>query len=302
MHINKKDIYLSEGYVIYRNLIDQELIDACLVALEAYKKSNWQIYFSQSKHKWIKSNLLTNHGFLIESIQHPSRLIFAKKLQSSVLRIITNHALSTALSEITGCQDFVRWQDMLFDKSTGTVDHADNWYLDTFPAGNMVGTWIAMEDIHKDAGRFYVVPKSHLMQLPKYQEVPSHKDYLDLIHQKIDADHLERFAPDLKKGDVIFWNSKTIHGSFSQKNDMHSRKSITAHFHPVGFARDKARSVTHTKRYMANMIPTNNPHIFLDNTDPNTFEFIAHGYLRYFKRKIFRQQQDESSMSRTDGY
>jgi phytanoyl-CoA hydroxylase len=300
--MNKKDVYLSEGYVVYRNLIDHDLIDACLKALEIYKKSNWQIYFSQSRHKWIKSNVLTNNGFLMESIQHPSRLVFAKKIRSSVLNIITNHAVASALSEITGYQDFIRWQDMLFDKSTGTMDHADNWYLDTFPPGNMVATWIAMEDINKDAGRFYVVPKSHLMKLPLYQEVPSHQDYLNLINQKIDEDGLERLAPDMKKGDVIFWNSKTIHGSFSQKNEMYSRKSITAHFHPVGFARDKSRGVVYTKKYMKNMITTNNPHIFLDNTDPNTFQFITHGYLRYLKRKIFGQEQEELSMSRTDGY
>lgn len=300
--MNKRDTYLSEGYVVYRNLIDEKLIDTCLVDLELYKKSNWQIYFSQSKHKWIKANLLTKNGFLMESIQHPSRLVFAKNIRSSVLNIITNQAISSALSEITGYQDFIRWQDMLFDKSTGTVDHADNWYLDTFPSGNMVGTWMAMEDIDQDAGRFYVVPKSHLMSLPAYHEVPSHQDYLKMIQSKIELEGLKRVAPDLKKGDVIFWNSKTIHGSFSQKNDLYSRKSITAHFHPVGFARDKARDVSQTKKYMANMIATKNPHIFLDNTDPNTFQFIVHGYLRYFKRKLFRQQQDELSMSRTDGY
>ena len=36
---------------------------------------------------------------------------------------------------------------MFFDRSTGTVEHQDSWYLDTDPPGNLVGVWYALEDI-----------------------------------------------------------------------------------------------------------------------------------------------------------
>ena len=39
------------------------------------------------------------------------------------------------------------YQNMIFDKSTSTVDHIDSYYLDTIPAGELVGVWIALEGI-----------------------------------------------------------------------------------------------------------------------------------------------------------
>jgi len=36
----------------------------------------------------------------------------------------------------------------------------------------------------------------------------------------------------LKKGDVLFWNSRTVHGSLETKNPKYSRKSLTAHYLP----------------------------------------------------------------------
>jgi phytanoyl-CoA hydroxylase len=244
---------------------------------------------------------LTSNGFLAESIQHPSRLIFSGELQKSVRALISVGSISDALNEITGFDSFIRWQDMLFDKSTGTVDHADNWYLDTFPPGLMVGSWIALEDIHQDAGRFFVIPRSNHLDLPGYQQVQSHDKYLEIVIQRMQDENLERFSPELNAGDVLFWHSKTIHGSLSQRDEIYSRKSITAHYHPVGIARDKARGHIDILRYLRRMKSTNNPKIFFDDADPITAEFLLHGYARYFKRKLFRQKQDELVMTRVDG-
>lgn len=39
-------------------------------------------------------------------------------------------------------------------------------------------------------------------------------------------------APALQKGDVLFWNSRTVHGALPTIDPAFSRKSITAHFLP----------------------------------------------------------------------
>ena len=72
---------------------------------------------------------------------------------------------------------------MLFDKSTGTTDHADTWYLDTIPKGQMIACWIALENIHKDAGRFFVCPKSHNLEFSKIDsnQVTDHYEYAKII-------------------------------------------------------------------------------------------------------------------------
>ena len=52
---------------------------------------------------------------------------------------------------------------MLFDKSTGTVDHIDSYYLDTNPMGRLIAAWFALEDINGDGGAFNIYPGSHLI-------------------------------------------------------------------------------------------------------------------------------------------
>ena len=73
--------------------------------------------------------------------------------------IISCNKISNVLQEILESNKFVNWQNMLFDRSTGTIDHADTWYLDTNPRGKMIASWIALEDINESAGRFFVYQK-----------------------------------------------------------------------------------------------------------------------------------------------
>ena len=49
------------------------------------------------------------------------------------------------------------WQNMFFDKSVGTVDHFDSWYLDTDPPGSLIGAWFALEDIDGKGGTFIFI-------------------------------------------------------------------------------------------------------------------------------------------------
>jgi phytanoyl-CoA hydroxylase len=39
-------------------------------------------------------------------------------------------------------------------------------------------------------------------------------------------------APALKAGDVLFWNSRAIHGSLPTIDERYSRKSLTCHYVP----------------------------------------------------------------------
>jgi phytanoyl-CoA hydroxylase len=51
--------------------------------------------------------------------------------------------------------------------------------------------------------------------------------------ETIRKNNLECFAPALKKGDVMFWHGKTIHGSLATTQPQFSRSSFTAHYMPV---------------------------------------------------------------------
>ncbi len=101
----------------------------------------------------------------------------------------------------------------------------------------MVAAWVALEDIHPGAGRFFVYPGSHRIDLRKNGgdfDIAFHHDrYKTLIVDVIVRHGLELRAPALQRGDVLFWNSKTIHGSLSTLGTTRTRQSLTAHYIPT---------------------------------------------------------------------
>jgi phytanoyl-CoA hydroxylase len=140
-----------------------------------------------------------------------------------------------ALTEITGFDSFHLMQTMLFDANTETQAHQDCWYLDTVPNGHLLAGWIALEDIDERAGRFYVLPKSHELDFHSDKPGITHEEWLARVKEHV-AGHPEQvYAPALNKGDVLFWNSHTIHGALPTRDPGFSRKSLTAHYMPSGF-------------------------------------------------------------------
>ena len=100
----------------------------------------------------------------------------------------------------------------------------------------MAAAWIAVEDIAPGAGRFFVYPRSHLIDMAKnggdFDIAFHHQRYKELVKHVIAEQGLVCRAPALRKGDVLFWAAKTIHGSLQTTQPSRSRRSFTAHFIP----------------------------------------------------------------------
>jgi phytanoyl-CoA hydroxylase len=137
------------------------------------------------------------------------------------------------LTEITGDPAHKLIQSMFFDKNMATEPHQDNYYLDSFPPGRLLGCWFALEDIHVDAGRFFVIPGSHRHRFELTRdEVRVNELYLRKVARYVRENRSRIFAPGLRKGDVLFWNAMTIHGSLKTADRRFSRRSLTAHYMP----------------------------------------------------------------------
>ena len=87
------------------------------------------------------------------------------------------------------------------------------------------------------AGRFYVYPGSHRIDMEKnggnFDIAFNHEQYKQLVLDVIDKFDLKCRAPALRKGDVLFWSGKTIHGSLETTTPELSRSSFTAHYIPA---------------------------------------------------------------------
>jgi phytanoyl-CoA hydroxylase len=100
----------------------------------------------------------------------------------------------------------------------------------------MMAVWIAAEDIKPGAGRFFICPGSHLIEMEKnggdFDIAYNHDRYKQLVVDIIRNHQLRFVAPALRKGDTLFWAAKTIHGSLPTTQPEFSRRSFTAHLIP----------------------------------------------------------------------
>lgn len=253
--------FLDNGYVIIKDAIGTSSIDSCMSSLQAAKRRKTFLYYTQSTHRWVTPRL-SAQGFLYDSILNPSQQVQAPRLASSVRDVIYQKSVSEALSYVFPAYlDFVSWQDMLFDRSTGTIDHIDSWYLDTEVEGGLVGIWFALEDIDERSGPFFVCPESHRHKPISKKEVPDHNVFLSKVQERIERFNLEKKPLLLKKGDIVIWSSLLIHGAFSCRDERYSRKSLTSHYYPLGSRRNDSLTRKALINDLQSIRKTSNPRI-----------------------------------------
>jgi phytanoyl-CoA hydroxylase len=223
------DYYRENGYVVLEGLIPPAKIDAFVKRYEREIIPTTAKFYRQNTNVY-DTNRLTPAGHVIQSFLDVHNYKRFPQFRQLVLDIYFSEELLSALTQVTGSDKHNLMQSMLFDANAATPPHQDWWYLDTVPHGHLLGAWIALEDIHEDAGRFYVIPGSHHVKL--HQENMPHSVWLGEVQRYFEENADKLRAPALKKGDVLFWNSRTVHGALPTADPARSRRSLTAHFMP----------------------------------------------------------------------
>ncbi|MEM6697435.1 MAG: phytanoyl-CoA dioxygenase family protein [Bacteroidota bacterium] len=233
----KMQAYFEEhGYIVIRNLIPEEL---CKEALSSFKQEvrpyKGHIYRQASanpeKHKW------TDHDHMLNSILNVQSVNSSKfpSFRKTGLSALTHPNVQKAMDVLMG-EAGKLVQSMYFEGNPTTWAHQDCYYLDSEDQGRMIGSWFALEDIHAEAGRFYVYPGSHKIDIEKnggdFNIAFSHDRYKQLVKDIIVKFGLECKAPALNQGDVLFWHAATIHGSLETTDRAYSRSSYTGHYIP----------------------------------------------------------------------
>ncbi|MBD2538907.1 phytanoyl-CoA dioxygenase family protein [Coleofasciculus sp. FACHB-SPT36] len=228
-----KDYYETNGYYVFRNLIPESLINNILKEYNSNILSSNSPFFRQSTNKW-ETNTITPNGYSEESFRDVHDYPDYPGFTEAAKEVFCLQQVREALTELTGSKEHNLMQTMFFDMNTATPAHQDWYYLDSMPNGHLLAGWFALEDIHEEAGRFYVLPTSHLVDFELTDdEKLSNRFYLEKLKEYINVHKSNIQAPALKKGDVLFWNSRTIHGSLETLNPQYSRKSLTAHYLPA---------------------------------------------------------------------
>lgn len=229
-----KNYYDEYGYVVFRGLIPEErckkIIDYWDSSVKKYKGF---IYRQTTANPEV--NHFNKFGQVLNPVLNLQDLDTKNfgNLKNAVLDVFTNENVILVCKLILG--DLPKLvQSMYFEGNPVTWAHQDTYYLDSEKIGSMVAAWFALEDIHPGAGRFYIYPKSHKIDVKKnggdFDIAFNHDRYKKLVIDIIKNNSLECRAPFLAAGDVLFWNSRTIHGSLITKDENKSRSSLTAHY------------------------------------------------------------------------
>jgi phytanoyl-CoA hydroxylase len=233
-----KGYYEENGYVIVAKLFTAETCDSQRRLWEEEVKPFGGYIYRQASAK-AERHVLNDNGWVMNPILNlqsvdPRR--FPRFRSFATRAVLASPNLSDVFAGLLGEPPKVV-QSMYFEGNSATWEHQDSYYLDSEKVGEMAAAWIAIEDISARAGRFFVCPGSHKFKLNEHglenNIAEHHEVYISSVVNKIKQLNLRIKAPALTKGDVLFWNSLTIHGSLNTQDPQRSRSSITCHAIPA---------------------------------------------------------------------
>jgi phytanoyl-CoA hydroxylase len=228
------DHYARYGYAVVRGVVPRPQIKELAALYSQQIVPSKYPFFRQSSNAY-EPNKMNAHGYVRQSFLDIHDYARFPEFSRAARNIFCAPELMGALRRVSGFETFALMQTMLFDLNTETPAHQDWYYLDSVPGGKLIAAWIALEDIDERAGRFYVMPGSQHRDFGAKTPGRTHSQWLDVIRDHVAAHRKEISAPALNAGDVLFWNSRTVHGSLLTKDEAFSRKSLTAHYLPSGF-------------------------------------------------------------------
>jgi len=232
----RRTYYIENGYVVRPRLLRANQCEHAVASFrEEVKPYTGYLYRQASanpeRHRFDASRNILNS--LLNPVSVNSRRFPRFRAASETL--LCDDKLFAAAGELLN-EGATLVQSMYFEANPATWPHQDCYYLDSDRPGELIGAWIALEDIEEAAGRFYVVPGSHRMEIGRNQGYLNiaayHEQYKKRVYRAIREQSLELRAPRLRCGDVLFWSSRTIHGALQSKECGYTRNSITGHFIP----------------------------------------------------------------------
>ncbi len=231
---SRRGYFQQNGYLVRPGLIDESLCFQAAACFDKEIKSYGGHLYRQAsanpeKHEFNAAGKVMNpllNPLSVNSRRFPLFRAISEKLLSS-------GKLFGAVEEIY-TEPAVLVQSMYFEGNPGTWPHQDGYYLDADTPGQLIGAWIALEDIDARVGRFYILPGSQLADAGSNRGnlsiATNHERYKQHVLEYVRCRLSEIRAPVLKRGDVLFWSSRTIHGASVPVDPNLSRHSYTAHF------------------------------------------------------------------------
>lgn len=139
-------------------------------------------------------------------------------------------------------------QTMLYFKPPGGRGqglHQDQQYITTDP---LIGVWIALDASDKSVGQMIVVPGSHKFGHLPVQAADTSVSFTP-VQSEIPAE-ASKVGLNMGPGDALFFDGKTLHGSYKNTTTDRWRRSFICHYvgeNAVDFVPDQGKHVSHLR-------------------------------------------------------
>jgi phytanoyl-CoA hydroxylase len=227
-----RDYFEREGYIVVRGALPPAV---CGEAVDAFLKEvhlDHRALFLRQAPADYAAHVYTQAGHMQQPIVGLQDLCGRRypQFRAAALALLTDAVLRRAIETLLGAP--ARLVDSLyFDASQFPWAQRDGRFIDATRPDAMIGAWIAAEDIEAGAGRFYVLPRSHLRPPTDQQgrdpdcscSTQATADFAALVP-------LRQVAPMLKQGDLLLWSAMTIHGSLPTPGAAGSRRAFSARY------------------------------------------------------------------------
>lgn len=146
-------------------------------------------------------------------------------------------------------------------RSTTRDWHFDQYLNEPYVGGFYVAVWIALDDIHPDAGPFQYVPGSHRWWSPISQakmraalgadgtgpDWPTHSERIltPLFEAEIEARGITPTTHLPRRGDVLFWHSRLLHRGSTPNDPNLERRALIAHYSGIHHRPDMPPAIYH---------------------------------------------------------
>lgn len=215
---NQDDVkahYDEHGYYIFRNIIPNKLIEDSLAEIDAALKCQWELYFSGDKYPGKDKAIV--------------RLFNRNKYYRRVLYTWLNKRMLAPYnySMLAEVKEIIKWtgiKNPMFQMAANrfhlpgendfkTGSHQDIGIMTT---ESSIALWLPLIESLRENGSVKLWDKSHIEDVI----VPEGPDYRG--HSWIDQSILDRYDEiweEYQPGDLLIFNTKTIHTSMANNSD-----------------------------------------------------------------------------------
>jgi hypothetical protein len=143
--------------------------------------------------------------------------------------------LAAILGDLLG-DAAVLCSSLSFEKGSSQPKHIDSLYMTPRTPHSLVTAWVALEDVHPDAGPLVYYPGSHKIPLYTFNDGSHHAtrdeivDWFDYIDVQLRLRGLRGRKLLARKGDVLIWHSDLVHGGSPIADFRRTCASVACHY------------------------------------------------------------------------